>query len=114
MESSSRIDHMKHGVIMGSALGVCLGLAFGTYHVLKHGPSTRGYISTFGRYMASSAGNFAIFMGIGSAIRREERPKNIMLKRHLEQHQKFCQRGFANLPVEVLERNRWDRRTVGM
>jgi hypothetical protein len=35
MESSSRIDHMKHGVIMGSALGVCLGLAFGTYHVLK-------------------------------------------------------------------------------
>ncbi|RIA95143.1 reactive mitochondrial oxygen species modulator 1-domain-containing protein [Glomus cerebriforme] len=114
MEQLSRIDHMKHGVIMGSAVGVCLGLAFGTYHIFRYGPGPRGYISTLGRYMASSAGSFALFMGIGSAIHSDERPKNIMLKRHLEQHQKFCQRGFANLPVEVLERNRWDRKIVGM
>jgi hypothetical protein len=49
--------------------------------IVLHGPGPRGYISTLVRYMVPSAGNFAIFMGIGSAIRREERPKNIMLKR---------------------------------
>ncbi|CAG8699658.1 14045_t:CDS:1, partial [Acaulospora morrowiae] len=57
--------------------------------------------------------SFALFMGIGSVIRSEEQPKSIMWKQHLEQHQKYS-RGFANLPVEVLERKRWDRRIVGM
>ncbi|CAG8550652.1 9000_t:CDS:2 [Funneliformis caledonium] len=110
----SRIDHLKRGVIMGSAVGVCLGLALGTYHIFRYGAGPRGYVSTLGQYMVSSAGSFALFMGIGSAIRSEEQPKNVMWKRHLEQHQRFCQRGFANLPVEVLERKRWDRKVVGM
>lgn len=35
MEQPSRIDHMKRGVIMGSAVGVCLGLALGTYHIFR-------------------------------------------------------------------------------
>src|SRR5262245_3451503 len=82
--------------------------------ICSYGPGPRGYISTLGRYMASSAGSFALFMCIGSAIRSEEQPKNVMWKRHLEQHQKFCQRGLANLPVEVLERKHWDRKIVGM
>ena len=64
--------------------------------------------------MATSAGSFALFMGVGSAIRSEEQPKNVMWKQHLERRQNSLSRGFANLPVEVLERKRWDRKVVGM
>ena len=80
----------------------------------RYGPGPRGYISTLGQFVLTSAGSFALFMGVGSAIRSEEQPKNVMWKQHLEHRQKFCQRGFANLPVEVLERKRWDRKVVGM
>ncbi|KAF0357395.1 reactive mitochondrial oxygen species modulator 1-domain-containing protein [Gigaspora margarita] len=109
MEQPSRIEYMKRGALMGGAVGVCLGFAFGTYHILRFGPSQGGYLSTLSRYMVSSAGSFALFMGIGSVIRSEQ-SKNIMLKQYLEQHQKYYSRGFANLPVEVLERKRWDRK----
>ncbi|GBC15553.2 reactive mitochondrial oxygen species modulator 1-domain-containing protein [Rhizophagus irregularis DAOM 181602=DAOM 197198] len=98
---------------MGSAVGVCLGLALGTYHIFRYGAGPRGFISTLGQYMATSAGSFALFMGVGSAIRSEEQPKNIMWKQHLER-QNSLSRGFANLPVEVLEGKRWDRKIVGM
>ncbi|CAG8813622.1 7060_t:CDS:10 [Gigaspora margarita] len=110
MEQPSRIEYMKRGALMGGAVGVCLGFAFGTYHILRFGPSQGGYLSTLSRYMVSSAGSFALFMGIGSVIRSEQ-SKNIMLKQYLEQHQRYYSRGFANLPVEVLERKRWDRRS---
>ncbi|CAH1766483.1 754_t:CDS:1, partial [Entrophospora sp. SA101] len=75
---------------------------------------SQGYISTLGRYMLTSAGSFALFMGVGSFIRSEEQHKNIKWKQYLEKNQKYCARGFANLPVEVLEKNRWDRKIVGM
>ncbi|CAG8625834.1 23222_t:CDS:10 [Dentiscutata erythropus] len=109
MEQPSRIEYMKRGALMGGAVGVCLGFVFGTYHILRYGPNQAGYLSTLSRYMVSSAGSFALFMGIGSFIRSEQ-SKNIMLKQYLEQHQKNCSRGFANIPVEVLERKRWDRK----
>ncbi|CAJ0632526.1 7339_t:CDS:2 [Entrophospora sp. SA101] len=96
----SRFDYMKHGAMVGGAVGICLG--------------SQGYISTLGRYMLTSAGSFALFMGVGSFIRSEEQHKNIKWKQYLEKNQKYCARGFANLPVEVLEKNRWDRKIVGM
>ena len=80
----------------------------------RYGPGPRGYISTLGQAVLTYTGSFALFMGVGSAIRSEEQPKNVMWKQHLEHRKKFCQRGFANLPVEVLERKRWDRKVVGM
>ncbi|CAG8439844.1 6852_t:CDS:2 [Diversispora eburnea] len=99
---------------MGSAVGVCLGLVLGTYQLIRYGPGPRGYISTLGQFMVTSAGSFALFMGIGSFIRSEEQHKNIKWKEHMEQQRRYCSRGFANLPVEVLERKRWDRKIIGM
>ncbi|CAG8554050.1 7269_t:CDS:2 [Ambispora leptoticha] len=87
----SRIERVKRGAIMGGTVGLCLGLVLGTWTIFKHGPGSRGYINTLSQFMATSAGSFALFMSIGSFIRR-----------------------FANLPAEVLERQKWDHKMVGI
>ncbi|CAG8478365.1 9191_t:CDS:2 [Ambispora gerdemannii] len=124
----SRIERVKRGAIMGGAVGLCLGLVLGTWTIFKHGPGSRGYINTLSQFMATSAGSFALFMSIGSFIRSEEasnnsnsgnnnntlQPQNLMWKQHLEKRRLFVSRGFANLPVEVLERQKWDRSMVGI
>jgi len=71
----SRIDHIKRGVMLGGAVGLCVGLVYGTYNIFRYGPGQKGLISTIGQCMAISSSSFAIYMGVGSGIRSEEQPK---------------------------------------
>ncbi|KAG4301894.1 hypothetical protein PCANB_002144 [Pneumocystis canis] len=67
------------GALMGSSVGLCVGLLFGGVHLLRYGPGRYGVIRTLGTSMLSSAATFGFFMAIGSVIRTEASSKNIFI-----------------------------------
>ncbi|KAF9913680.1 subunit of TIM23 translocase complex [Lobosporangium transversale] len=68
----SKFERAKVGAMMGGAVGLCIGLVFGGFSVLRNGPGSRGYVNTLAQTMISSTATFAFFMAIGSVIRSEE------------------------------------------
>ncbi|KAG0198510.1 subunit of TIM23 translocase complex [Mortierella sp. GBA30] len=68
----SKFERAKVGAMMGGAVGLCIGLVFGGFTILRNGPGSRGYVDTLARTMVSSTATFAFFMAIGSVIRSEE------------------------------------------
>ncbi|KAF9180134.1 subunit of TIM23 translocase complex [Haplosporangium sp. Z 767] len=68
----SKLERAKVGAMMGGAVGLCIGLVFGGFSLLRNGPGSRGYVNTLAQTMISSTATFAFFMAIGSVIRSEE------------------------------------------
>ncbi|KAF9112036.1 subunit of TIM23 translocase complex [Mortierella sp. AM989] len=68
----SKFERAKVGAMMGGAVGLCIGLVFGGFSVLRNGPGSRGYVNTLAQTMVSTTATFAFFMAIGSVIRSEE------------------------------------------
>ncbi|KAI7824682.1 mitochondrial genome maintenance protein [Gamsiella multidivaricata] len=68
----SKFERAKVGAMMGGTVGLCIGLVFGGFSLMRNGPGTRGYVNTLAQTMISSTATFAFFMAIGSVIRSEE------------------------------------------
>ncbi|EMR11184.1 hypothetical protein PNEG_00777 [Pneumocystis murina B123] len=68
---ASTFEKLKTGALMGSSVGLCAGLVFGTLHLLRYGSGRQGIIRTLSTSMISSAATFGFFMAIGTVIRTE-------------------------------------------
>ncbi|KAF8976489.1 subunit of TIM23 translocase complex [Entomortierella lignicola] len=68
----SKFERAKVGAMMGGAVGLCIGLVFGGFTILRYGPGTRGYVNTLAQTMVTTTATFAFFMAIGSVVRSEE------------------------------------------
>ncbi|KAF9082767.1 subunit of TIM23 translocase complex [Mortierella sp. GBA35] len=68
----SKFERAKVGAMMGGAVGLCIGLVFGGFSLMRNGPGSRGYVNTLAQTMMSSTATFAFFMAIGSVIRSDE------------------------------------------
>lgn len=67
-------DRFKMGVLMGSTVGTCLGIIFGTVSALSGrgaatGANSRGFLRQVGKSVFQSGASFGFFMGIGSLVR---------------------------------------------
>ncbi|ORX37637.1 reactive mitochondrial oxygen species modulator 1-domain-containing protein [Kockovaella imperatae] len=73
VEGGSTFDKMKMGALMGTGVGLTIGLIFGLTSIIRAGPGPRGTVATLSQYMLSSAATFGFFMSIGSVIRTESK-----------------------------------------
>lgn len=66
---ASCFDRIKFGMMIGGAVGLSVGAIFGTGAGIRYGLRGRELLTNLGKVMLQSGGTFAVFMGVGSAIR---------------------------------------------
>ncbi|KAI8374236.1 uncharacterized protein BYT42DRAFT_396148 [Radiomyces spectabilis] len=72
MDKSQAKFNMKRGAFFGGTVGLCMGIAIGSANLL--GFSSRPYVQTVSRYMASSFVSVAAWLSIRGLMSRERFP----------------------------------------